>query len=208
MVAVAWAYWMVHRLSFSGLGASGKFSEDKWRRWLENREGDLAEYPTLIKAWKITNRPFEEVIQQPWTGKHPFLFLDPPYDFRFDMIQHERIWRRIERTAAKAENRHPRQPRKENLYGDKGDLPRDFDHRLLKRMAERRAMPWDSTGPCVMITYNDKPSLREEYQRRWTGRRWHVFDASVEYSLRSNPDYRREQKDRSEIILTNYDPFA
>ena len=76
----------------------------------------------------------------------------------------------------------------------------------MKELIERG--PDTGNSPNLMITYNDKPGLREEVQRRWKGGCWRVFEANIDYSMASTPPYRHEQKSRRELIITNYDPFA
>ena len=83
---------------------------------------------------------------------------------------------------------------KDNLYGKKGELHKGFNHEEFHA--------WITQGNVKdrwMITYNTNPTLLEwydgYYQTKW----------DLTYTMRSVGDYMNEQKDRAELLITNYD---
>lgn len=83
---------------------------------------------------------------------------------------------------------------KDNLYGKKGELHKGFNHEEFHS--------WITQGNVKdrwMITYNTNPTLMEwydgYYQTKW----------DLTYTMRSVGDYMNEQKDRAELLITNYD---
>jgi DNA adenine methylase len=83
---------------------------------------------------------------------------------------------------------------KDNLYGKKGELHKGFNHEEFHA--------WITQGNVKdrwMITYNTNPTLMEWYdgynQIKW----------DLTYTMRSVGDYMNEQKDRAELLITNYD---
>lgn len=83
---------------------------------------------------------------------------------------------------------------KDNLYGKKGELHKGFNHEEFHG--------WMTQGNVKdrwMITYNTNPTLVEWYaaynQIKW----------DLTYTMRSVGDYMNEQKDRAELLITNYD---
>jgi len=83
---------------------------------------------------------------------------------------------------------------KDNLYGKKGELHRGFNHEEFHAYMTQGNVKDD-----WMITYNTNPTLREwykdYYQTKW----------DLTYTMRSVGDYMNEQKDRAELLITNYD---
>ncbi len=83
---------------------------------------------------------------------------------------------------------------KDNLYGKKGEMHKNFNHQEFHA--------WITQGNLKdlwMITYNTNPTLVEWYdgynQTKW----------DLTYTMRSTGDYMNEQKDRAELLITNYD---
>ena len=83
---------------------------------------------------------------------------------------------------------------KDNLYGKKGELHKGFNHQEFHAYMTQGNVKDD-----WMITYNTNPTLREwykdYYQTKW----------DLTYTMRSVGDYMNEQKDRAELLITNYD---
>lgn len=83
---------------------------------------------------------------------------------------------------------------KDNLYGKKGALHKGFNHEEFHAFMTQGNIKDD-----WMITYNTNPTLVEwykgYYQTRW----------DLTYTMRSVGDYMNEQKDRAELLITNYD---
>lgn len=115
-----------------------------------------------MQGWRITNHDYRCVLQEPWSGRFPFLFLDPPY----------------------AIDGH-------GLYGDRGSTHTGFGHEEFKHDLEQVQVP-------TLITYNASRALKRVY----VGWRQVVHDLG--YSIRSHRRYRRHQRARRELILTNY----
>ena len=83
---------------------------------------------------------------------------------------------------------------KDNLYGKKGDLHKGFNHEEFHG--------WMTQGNVKdrwMITYNTNPTLVDWY-KDYNQTKW-----DLTYTMRSVGDYMNEQKDRAELLITNYD---
>jgi len=83
---------------------------------------------------------------------------------------------------------------KDNLYGKKGALHKGFDHQEFHA--------WMTQGNVKdkwMITYNTNPTLVDWYNN-YNQTKW-----DLTYTMRSVGDYMNEQKDRAELLITNYD---
>ena len=83
---------------------------------------------------------------------------------------------------------------KDNLYGKKGELHKGFNHQEFHA--------WVTQGNVKdkwMITYNTNPTLMEWY-KNYQQTKW-----DLTYTMRSVGDYMNEQKDRAELLITNYD---
>jgi site-specific DNA-adenine methylase len=83
---------------------------------------------------------------------------------------------------------------KDNLYGNKGALHKGFNHEEFHAFMTQGNIKDD-----WMITYNTNETLMEwykdYYQTKW----------DLTYTMRSVGDYMNEQKDRAELLITNYD---
>ena len=74
------AFYVVNKCSFSGLTESSSFSEQASESNFSMRGIDrLPDYSILIRNWKITNLPYEELLTD---DRAVFTYLDPPYDIR------------------------------------------------------------------------------------------------------------------------------
>ena len=93
-----------------------------------------------------------------------FVYADPPYDI------------------------------KDNLYGNKGNMHKGFDH-------GRFADEMDSWLCNIMISYNNHPDICARFEE------WCQYDYAHTYTMRSTGDYMADQQDRRELILTNYGKF-
>ena len=83
---------------------------------------------------------------------------------------------------------------KDNLYGKKGELHKGFNHQEFHA--------WLTQGNVKdkwIITYNSNPTLVEWYKN------YHQATWDLTYTMRSTGDYMNEQKDRAELLITNYD---
>jgi site-specific DNA-adenine methylase len=83
---------------------------------------------------------------------------------------------------------------KDNLYGKKGSLHKGFNHQEFHSY-----MTQGNVKDKWMITYNSNPTLVEWYQG------YHQATWDLTYTMRSTGDYMNEQKDRAELLITNYE---
>jgi len=83
---------------------------------------------------------------------------------------------------------------KDVLYGKKGQMHKGFDH-------ARFADVMDACLCNVMISYNDHPDIIERFLE------WCQYDYEHTYTMRSTGTYMSDQKQRRELILTNYGKF-
>ena len=81
---------------------------------------------------------------------------------------------------------------KDNLYGKKGDLHKRFDH-------DQFAADCDRYIARQMISYNSTQMVKDRFQD------WLACSYDLTYTMRSTGDYMNEQKDRAELLLTNYE---
>ena len=78
------------------------------------------------------------------------------------------------------------------LYGKKGKHHSDFNHYDFCEQMQ------DCSGN-VMITYNSNEILRELY-KDWNQKEW-----DLTYTMHSGKNYREDEGNRKELLLTNYD---
>lgn len=95
-------------------------------------------------------------------GRNAFVFLDPPYAI------------------------------KDNLYGNKGDMHKSFDHEWFA------AQSCASENKC-MITYNSELFIKDRFPD------WYQKDWDLTYTMRSSGTYTKDQKKRKELLLLNYE---
>ena len=95
-------------------------------------------------------------------GRNAFVSLDPPYAI------------------------------KDNLYGNKGDMHKSFDHEWFAAQA------CASDNKC-MITYNSELFIKDRFPD------WYQKDWDLTYTMRSSGTYTKDQKKRKELLLLNYE---
>ena len=78
-----------------------------------------------------------------------------------------------------------------NLYGRKGNMHKSFDHDGFATLCDR------FVGP-QLISYNSSQLIRERFKG------YEVGEFDLTYTMRSVGEYMREQKERKELVLTNY----
>jgi DNA adenine methylase len=81
---------------------------------------------------------------------------------------------------------------RDNLYGRKGSMHSGFDH---DRFADDCAR---STAP-QLISYNSSQLVKERFKG------YEVGEFDLTYTMRSVGEYMREQKERKELLLFNYE---
>ncbi len=152
-------YFALNRSSFSGTTLSGGYSnqaEDK--RFTKNSIDKILEIDLTNITFECMT--FEESIKlnkaerrTQLCGKDKMLFLDPPYYLG----------------------------EKSNLYGNKGDLHKNFDHEKLFKLINKRTN-W-------ILCYNDCEYIRKLYKN------YHIETATWSYGM-------NKSKKSSEIIIT------
>lgn len=101
-VKVAVRFFILNRITFSGLTDSGGFSKESFElRFNKSSIEKLIRVPIFLENVRITNLDYSSLLSIP--GSEVFIFLDPPYFSQ----------------------------RKSKLYGKNGDLHTNFDHSKL-----------------------------------------------------------------------------
>ena len=81
---------------------------------------------------------------------------------------------------------------KDNLYGNKGSMHNGFNHDDFASDCSNSSAP-------QLISYNSSQLIRERFKEYQTGE----FDLT--YTMRSVGEYMRDQKERKELLLFNYE---
>ena len=80
---------------------------------------------------------------------------------------------------------------KDNLYGRKGSMHKGFDH-------DKFAADCDACYMHQLISYNSDQLVKERFKN------WKTGEFDLTYTMRSVGEYMREQKERKELLLFNY----
>ncbi len=106
-------FFILNRISFSGLVESGGYSKQAFRkRFTESSIERISFASKILQNVKITNSDYWEVVKN--RGKNTFIFLDPPY---------------MSNKEAK-------------LYGEKGTLHSNFKHDRFARHVKKSKHKW------------------------------------------------------------------
>lgn len=81
---------------------------------------------------------------------------------------------------------------KDNLYGKKGSMHKGFDHDKFAKDCDECFMP-------QLISYNSDQLVRDRFKK------WRTGEFDLTYTMRSVGEYMREQKERKELLLYNYE---
>ena len=81
---------------------------------------------------------------------------------------------------------------KDNLYGRKGSMHKGFDHDEFAKKCDECYMP-------QLISYNSNQLVRDRFKK------WRAGEFDLTYTMRSVGKYMREQKERKELLLMNYE---
>jgi site-specific DNA-adenine methylase len=81
---------------------------------------------------------------------------------------------------------------KDNLYGNKGSMHKGFDH-------DKFASDCDSNNMDQLISYNSDQLVKDRFKN------WNAAEFDLTYTMRSVGEYMREQKQRKELLLFNYE---
>ena len=81
---------------------------------------------------------------------------------------------------------------KDNLYGNKGSMHKGFDH-------DKFAANCDSNTMDMMVSYNSSQIIKNRFNN------WKSTEFAHTYTMRSVGDYMKNQHERKELILINYE---
>jgi len=81
---------------------------------------------------------------------------------------------------------------KDNLYGNKGSMHKGFDH-------DKFAIDCDNHSMDMMVSYNSDQLVRERFKN------WKAIEFAHTYTMRSVGDYMKDQHERRELLLINYE---
>lgn len=81
---------------------------------------------------------------------------------------------------------------KDNLYGNRGSMHKGFDH-------DRFAADCDSHNMDMMVSYNSSQLIKDRFKN------WKAIEYSHTYTMRSVGDYMKDQHERKELVLINYE---
>ena len=80
---------------------------------------------------------------------------------------------------------------KDNLYGNKGSMHKGFDH-------DKFAADCDNNDMDQLISYNSDQLVKDRFKN------WTAAEFDLTYTMRSVGEYMRDQKQRKELLLFNY----
>ena len=79
-----------------------------------------------------------------------------------------------------------------NLYGKRGSMHKSFDHDTFASDCDR------FVGP-QLVSYNSSQLIKDRFTN------WNAAEFDLTYTMRSVGEYMKEQKERKELLLFNYD---
>ena len=155
------AFYIVNKCSFSGLTESSSFSSQASNSNFSVRGIKKLPGYSEIISNWHINGYSYEYLME--TNMHDgiFMYLDPPYDI------------------------------KDNLYGKKGSMHKNFDHDKFAKDCDEHSIP-------MMVSYNSDQLVRDRFKG------WNAAEFDLPYTMRSVGEYMRDQKQRKELILMNY----
>ena len=80
---------------------------------------------------------------------------------------------------------------KDNLYGNKGSMHKGFDH-------DKFAVDCDNNNMDQLVSYNSDQLVKDRFKN------WTAAEFDLTYTMRSVGEYMRDQKQRKELLLFNY----
>ena len=155
------AFYIVNKCSFSGLTERSSFSSQASVSNFSVRGIEKLPGYQSIISNWHINGYSYEYLMENNMHDGIFMYLDPPYDI------------------------------KDNLYGKKGSMHKNFDHDKFAKDCDKYNIP-------MMVSYNSDQLVRD----RFNG--WNAAEFDLTYTMRSVGEYMRDQKQRKELILMNY----
>ena len=155
------AFYIVNKCSFSGLTESSSFSSQASRSNFSVRGIEKLPGYSEIISNWNINGYSYEYLMENNMHDGIFMYLDPPYDI------------------------------KDNLYGKKGSMHKNFDHDRFAKDCDEHSIP-------MMVSYNSDQLVKDRFKG------WNAAEFDLTYTMRSVGEYMRDQKKRKELILMNY----
>ena len=155
------AFYIVNKCSFSGLTESSSFSSQASRSNFSIRGIEKLPEYSEIISNWNINGYSYEYLLRENMHDGIFMYLDPPYDI------------------------------KDNLYGKKGSMHKNFDHDKFAEDCDEHSIP-------MMVSYNSDQLVRDRFKG------WNAAEFDLTYTMRSVGEYMRDQKTRKELLLMNY----
>ena len=155
------AFYIVNKCSFSGLTESSSFSPQASNSNFSVRGIEKLPGYSEIISNWNINGYSYEYLLRENVHDGIFMYLDPPYDI------------------------------KDNLYGKKGSMHKNFDHDQFAQDCDEHSIP-------MMVSYNSDQLVRDRFKG------WNAAEFDLTYTMRSVGEYMRDQKKRKELILMNY----
>jgi len=81
---------------------------------------------------------------------------------------------------------------KDNLYGNRGSMHKGFDH-------DKFVADCDSNNMDMMVSYNSSQLIKERFKT------WKAIEFAHTYTMRSVGEYMKDQHERKELVLINYE---
>ena len=155
------AFYIVNKCSFSGLTESSSFSPQASRSNFSVRGIEKLPGYQEIISNWHINGYSYEYLMEHEMHDGIFMYLDPPYDI------------------------------KDNLYGKKGSMHKNFDHDKFAEDCDKYDIP-------MMVSYNSDQLVKDRFKN------WNAAEFDLTYTMRSVGEYMRDQKTRKELLLMNY----
>ena len=154
-------FYIINKCSFSGLTESSSFSQQASNSNFTIRGIEKLPGYQEIISGWNINQYSYEYLMREDIHDGIFMYMDPPYDI------------------------------KDNLYGKKGSMHKEFSHDDFAKSCEI----YNSN---MLISYNSDQLVKNRFKN------WNVAEFDLTYTMRSVGEYMREQKTRKELLLFNY----
>ena len=156
------AFYVVNKCSFSGLTESSSFSAQASDSNFSMRGIEKLPEYSEIISHWHINQYSYEYCFRTDVHDGLFMYLDPPYDI------------------------------KDNLYGNKGSMHKQFNHDEFAEHCSNNSIP-------QMVSYNSDQLVKDRFKD------WSAAEFDLTYTMRSVGHYMRNQHDRKELLLLNYE---
>jgi len=154
-------FFILNRITFSGVVDCGGYSQKAFEsRFTQSCIERLKNIQDILQVFHFSSKHYEEILQK--GGENVFIFLDPPYF-----------------SASKSK-----------LYGKKGDLHRNFNHKMLYENLK-------NTKHKFLLTYDDSEFIRELYKD------FYVKEWTMQYGMNN---YKQEKANAGkELLISNFE---